>query len=87
VAEYQILYWKDLPAQVRTRDGVTQVKRVLPERFQLAIDTRAMLEEATDEGSYLAAWRWSEWHTRAGDAQTVLDQVVAELEAYMEPRR
>jgi hypothetical protein len=86
VAEYQILYWKDLPAQVRTRDGVTQAKKVLPERFQQAIDARAMLEHSTDEESYLAGWRWSEWHARAGDAQTVLDQVIAELEAYLEPR-
>ena len=87
MAEYQILYWKDLPAQVRTRDGVTQVKKVLPERFQQAIDARAMMENSTDAESYLEAWRWSEWHARAGDAQTVLDQVVAELEAYLEPRR
>jgi Virulence factor len=86
VAEYQILYWKDLPAQVRTRDGVTQVKKVLPERFQQAIDARAMLENSTDEESYLAGWRWSEWHARPGDAQTVLNQVIAELEAYLDPR-
>jgi hypothetical protein len=87
MAEYQILYWKDLPAQVRARDGSRQIKKALPEHFQQAIDARAMLEGATDEESYLAAWRWSEWHSREGDAQTVLDQIVAELESYLEPRR
>jgi hypothetical protein len=87
MAEYQILYWKDLAAQVRARDGATAVKRVLPERFQQAIDARATLEGATDEEAYLAGWHWGEWHTRPGDAETVLNQIVAELEAYLEPRR
>ena len=50
------------------------------------IDARAMLENSTDEESYLAGWRWSEWHARPGDAQTVLNQVIAELEAYLDPR-
>jgi len=87
MAEYQILYWKDLAAQVRARDGVTQVKRMLPERFQQAIDARATLEGAVGDDAYLAAWHWGEWHTRPGDAGTVLNQVVAELEGYLEPRR
>ena len=86
MAEYQILYWKDLPSQVRARDGSTQVKRSLPERFQQAIDARATIEGATSEDSYFAGWRWGEWRAREGTAQRVLDQVVAEIEAYMEPR-
>jgi hypothetical protein len=87
MAEYQILYWKDLASQVRARDGATQVKRQLPERFQQAIDTRAMIEGVTGSDEYLAGWRWSEWHPREGSAQEVLDAVVAELEAYLDPRR
>ncbi|PYV17275.1 MAG: hypothetical protein DMG07_06230 [Acidobacteria bacterium] len=83
MAEYQILYWKDLAAQVRARDGSSQVKKVLPERFQQAIDARAALEGATDEDSYLAGWHWGDWHTREGDAATVLESVVAELEGYL----
>lgn len=87
MAEYQILYWKDLPAQVRVRDGARQLKRRLPDRFQEAIDARAMLEGATDESSYLDGWRWSEWRARGGTAEEVLERVVAELEAPMDPRR
>src|SRR6059036_497302 len=81
LAEYQILYWKDLPSQVRARDGSTQIKKALPERFQRAIDARATIEGATSEEAYLAGWRWGEWRSRDGAAQRVLDQVVAELEA------
>lgn len=85
MVEYQILYWKDLPSQVRARDGSTQVKQVLPERFQQAIDARATLEGATDEDSYLAGWRWGEWRSREGTAREIVDRVVAELEAYLDP--
>ena len=87
MAEYQILYWKELAAQVRARDGAAQVKKALPERFQQAIDARATLDGAADEESYLAGWHWGEWRKRDGDAESVLNQVVAELEAYLEPRR
>ena len=87
MAEYQILYWKDLPAQVRARDGSTQVKQVLPERFQQAIDARAGLEGATDEDAYLAGWRWGDWQQREGSARDVLDHVVTELEAHLDPHR
>ena len=60
---------------------------MLPERFQQAIDSRAMIEGATDGDAYLAGWRWGEWHSREGSAQEVLDAVVAELEGYLDPRR
>ena len=80
MAEYQILYWKDLPAQVRARDGSAQAKQVLPERFQQAIDARATREGATDSEAYLAGWRWGDWQSREGAVQDVLRQVVAELE-------
>ena len=38
MAKYQILYWKEIPAQVKAYDGVRAVSRQLPERYQLEID-------------------------------------------------
>jgi hypothetical protein len=85
MVEYQILFWKDIPAQVRVREGTKQLKRVLPDRFQLAIDNRAMREGIVGADAYLEAWRWAPWQPRAGTLQEVLDAVAAELEAIPTP--
>ena len=42
MAKYQILYWKDNPAQIKAFDGTRAVSRQLPERYQLEIDRLAM---------------------------------------------
>ena len=48
MARYQILYWKDIPAQVRVfPDAGRPLSRQLPERFQQEIDARAMTEGLT----------------------------------------
>jgi hypothetical protein len=51
--EYQILYWRDIPAQVRVRSGRQRVTRPLPARFQEAIDEAAMRGRATSTDEYL----------------------------------
>ncbi len=64
MAEYQVLYWKDIPAQVRVFDGKRRVARQMPSRFQDAIDRRAMKEGLAGTDAYLAHWQWSERQER-----------------------
>ena len=80
MAEYQVLYWKDIPAQVRVIDGKRRVARQMPADFQEAIDRRAMKEGLAGTDAYLAHWQWSERRTRPGDPQEVLRAVIEELE-------
>lgn len=80
MAVYQVLYWKDVPAQVRVFDGRRRVARQMPPEFQEAIDRRAMAEGLAGTDEYLAHWQWSERRERPGDPQTVLDSVIEELE-------
>lgn len=80
MAEYQVLYWKDIPAQVRVFDGRRRVARQMPPEFQEAIDRRAMAEGLAGTEAYLAHWQWSERRERPGDPQTVLLAVAEELE-------
>ena len=80
MAEYQVLYWKDIPAQVRVFHGKRRVSRQMPPRFQEAIDRRAMKEDLAGTDAYLAHWRWSERQERPGDPQAVLAAVAKELE-------
>lgn len=56
-AERQILWWRDIPAQVVARRGRRSEKRMLPDRFQEAIDRAAMRSGAAGTDDYLAAWR------------------------------
>jgi hypothetical protein len=81
MARYQILYWKDIPAQVKAADeGGRPVSRPLPDRFQAEIDQVAMREGLTGTDQYLDQWRWTEKRDREGSAEEVLQAVIHELE-------
>lgn len=78
---YQILYWKDIPAQVRVLvEGGRPKSRQMPERFQQQIDARAMSEGLVGTGEYLQHWRWSEKLERDLPPENLLDAVVRELD-------
>ena len=57
MAALTVVYWRDIPAQVIARAGRRSAKRVLPERFEKAIDQAAMRARLRDTDSYLAHWR------------------------------
>ena len=61
MANLQIVYWRDIPAQVIVKAGRRSVaKRELSERFAQAIDMAAMRSGAAETDDYLAEWRRSE---------------------------
>lgn len=80
MARYQVMYWKHIPAQVKAWDETGEVKRMLPDRFQAAIDAYAMKDGSTDMGAYLEAWRWSDPQERDGSADDVADALINELD-------
>ncbi|MBP5858874.1 virulence factor [Marivibrio halodurans] len=58
MAQLITVYWRDIPAQVIVKKGRRdQVKRVLAERFEKAIDRAAMRGKARATDDYLAEWR------------------------------
>ncbi len=81
MAEYQVMYWKEIPSQVKARDAGGQAKRLLSERFQLAIDQVAEAQGLTGTDEYLEHWRWGPKLERQGSAREVVEAVAAELEA------
>jgi hypothetical protein len=82
MATYQILYWHDIPAQVRAKgEGRERVSAPLPQRFQEAIDNAAMAAGVVGSDEYTAAFRWSEPQEREGSADEVAASVAAELDA------
>lgn len=79
---YQILYWHDIPAQVRAKgEGRERVSAPLSPRFQEAIDNAAMWAGLIGGDDYTNAFVWSEPQSRDGSAQEVAAAVAAELEA------
>ena len=86
MAKYQILYWRDIPAQVKAYDGVRAISRQLPERYQLEIDRIAMQEGLAGSDDYLNQWHWTAKLDRPGTATEVLESIFQELIAEWDPR-
>jgi len=81
MAKFQVMFWKHIPAHVKAWDEGGEVKQLLPDRFQAAIDAYAMKGGSTDMDTYLEGWRWSETQERPGSAEDVAGAVVTELDA------
>lgn len=81
---YQILYWHDIPIQVRAGGRRDRVSRELPPRFQAAIDSAAMAAGLTGTDAYLDGFAWSEPQEREGSSEEVVAAVVAELDRQYE---
>ncbi|MDX1612806.1 MAG: virulence factor [Candidatus Promineifilaceae bacterium] len=81
MATYQILYWHDIPLQVRARGDGGRVSVPLPQRFQVAVDKAAMEAGLTGSDAYTDTFRWGDRQERAGSAQEVAEGVASELNA------
>lgn len=81
MTQYQIMYWHDIPLQVRAGGRRDRVSRELPQRFQEAIDKAAMAAGVTGSDAYTDGFYWSEPQERAGTPAEVATAVAAELDA------
>jgi len=81
MASYQILYWQDLPSQVKAWDDFDEVKVELGPTCAARIDQAAQAQGLTGTDDYLAQWRWGDPGERPGTAPEVAEAVRRELEA------
>jgi hypothetical protein len=81
VAFYQILYWLDIPSQVKAWDDFDETKVELGPKFAALIDQTAQSKGLTGTDDYLAQWRWGDELEREGTAHEVAGAVKKELEA------
>ena len=84
---YQIVYWRDIPAQLKVKSGSKRTNRQLSPRFQEAIDAAAMRAGATNTDDYLADWRATDWQHSQGDPDQFAEQIAAQIEAEYTPER
>ena len=81
MATYKILYWQEIPSQIKADDGADEVTVPMPARFLELIDQFALKRGLHSADDYLAQWNWSEEEEREGTAAEVAEAVMAELEA------
>ena len=81
MATYQVLYWHDIPVQVKAKERRKRHSIELPKRFQIAVDNAAMKAGLVGDDAYLETFRWSETQTRDGSPQEVAEAVASEIEA------
>lgn len=80
-SEYQIISWRDIPVQVRVRNGTERRACLLPARFQQAATRSAYRARAITGEEYMSAWIGNPWQAHAGDTEQTMTEVVAQLEA------
>jgi hypothetical protein len=81
MASYKVLYWQEIPSQIKAEDAQDDVTVMLSDRFMQRIDQLASARGLADADAYLAEWHWSDEQDRPGTARSVAEAVRAELEA------
>jgi hypothetical protein len=81
MATYRILYWQEIPSQIKAEDELDDLTVPMPDRFQERIDLMAARRGLQEADAYLAQWKWSEEEDREGSSEDVAEAVRAELEA------
>ena len=84
MATYRILYWQEVPSQIRAEDENGDVSLPLPQKFMVRIDALAAERGLEGADDYLAQWRWSEEEQREGSAQDVAQAICRDLEALVD---
>jgi cobalamin-dependent methionine synthase I len=80
-SKFQILYWQDLPSEIRAWDDFEEIKVALPTRFADRIDAQAQRLGHTKGDDYIAQLRWSDEAERPGAPADVAAALRAEVEA------
>ena len=81
MAEYQIMYWGDIPYAVRAYEDKKRVSKQLPGDFEKAIDAASMASGKTTQEDYQKGFRWGPRESRDGNAAEVAQAVYDELVA------
>jgi hypothetical protein len=81
MASYKILFWQEVPTQIKTEDDLEEVTMMLDDKFMAHVDILAAKRGLQSADDYLAQWKWSEEQQREGSAHEVAEALKSELEA------
>ena len=74
-----ILYWKEIPVQVKSEDADNTVSLPLDHRFQEAADAVAMMDGSYGSDAYLDAWQWGDATDSNLNAETAANQLAQRI--------
>ena len=80
MAYYQILYWQNIPTQIKVWDDFDEIKIEMPPRFMVKVDQAAKEKGLVDNEEYLAQWNWGEEKEVDGEPEEVAEKIKQELE-------
>ncbi len=60
MTQVKVMYWKEVPVQVKATDDSGEVTVPLDGRFQQAVDSLAMFDGSAGSDEYLEGWQWGE---------------------------
>jgi hypothetical protein len=80
VATVQVLYWHDIPVQVKASEGRRRHSAPLSDRFQEAVDAAAMAAGLVGSDAYSDQFRWGEPQEQEGDPAALATAMAAALE-------
>lgn len=80
MANYQILYWQEIPSQIKIVHGIEEHIVPLDPRFMEWIDEAAAQRGCEDEEAYLEGWHWGEPTEKEGSVEEIAECVKKELE-------
>ena len=81
MALFQVLYWQEIPSQIKAWDETDEVKVDLGVKFTEKIDAAAQARGLTSTDDYLAHWKWSDEEERDGGAEEVAGALKKEFES------
>ena len=80
MAKLQIIYWRDIPAQIIVSAGRKKARRQLDVRFEKAIDRAAIRAKLHGTDDYLEQWRRSAPVDCGDDLEAAADEAAGRLE-------
>ena len=78
---YKVLYWQEIPTQIKAEDESDDLTVAFDGRFMEQVDILAARRGLQASDDYLAQWKWSEEVEREGPVHEVVAALKAELEA------
>ena len=81
MAIFQVLYWQDIPSEIKAWNDHDEIKISLPPQFAERIDASAQRQGLIQADAYMAHLRWGDELERAGAPGQVIEAVRKELEA------
>ena len=80
MAKLQIIYWRDIPAQIIVSAGRKKARRQLNVRFEKAIDRAAIRAKLHGTEDYLEQWRRCDPVACGDDLEAAAEQAANRIE-------